>query len=801
MKVSVNWLKEYVDIKLPLAEIADKLTMAGIEVGSIEIIGGDWANIVVGQITAISPHPNADRLRLVTVDLGTEQPIVVCGAPNLVLGDKIAFAREGANLLDPHSGKMCQLKPAKIRGVASSGMVCSEKELAISDSHEGIMVLPAEAPVGTPLADYLGDVVLDLEVTPNRPDCLSIIGIAREIAALTGQKLHLGEISYEETATSIDDYIAVAINDPDLCPRYCASLITGVKLGESPPWLQQRLLNCGMRPINNIVDVTNYVMLEYGQPLHAFDYTRLKNKQIIVRRAKAGEVIVSLDEVERTLDDNMLVIADAERAVAVAGIMGGANSEVVEQSTSILLEAANFNPASVHRTGSILRMPSEACMRFERGIRPELAILGLKRATQLIVQLAGGEAARGVVDVYPGKADRGPVRLTTDEIKRVLGFEFGIDQVVTALTALGFECEPSTSPSEVSAMAPYWRNDINQPVDLIEEVVRVTGYDKIPVTLLSEELPRQNPDPIIRLKQEVRQGLVGYGFQEIVTLSLTGLDILSRLYPESQAPEPVPLRMANPMTAEQEYLRTSLRANLLAALAANRRHEEGCIRLFELGKVYLPRPDDLPVEAEVLCGLLSGARQEKSWRDGNGPFDFYDAKGVAEALLDKVGVAVSFEMGRDESLNQARQAAITVNGHKLGVVGEVHPKVAQAFELAESVYLFEIDLAALVPFAIEHKMFQPVSKFPAIVRDIALIVDMAITHQQVTDIICGFSLVKQVSIFDVYSGDQVPSGKKSLAYSITFQSPSHTLTDEAVNKIQQQILKKLSGELCATLRT
>jgi len=801
MKVSVNWLKEYVDIKLPLAEIADKLTMAGIEVGSIEIIGGDWASIVVGQITAINPHPNADRLRLVTVDLGTEQPTVVCGAPNLVLGDKIAFAREGAHLLDLHSGKMCQLKPAKIRGVASSGMVCSEKELGISDSHEGIMVLPAEAPVGTPLADYMGDIVLDLEVTPNRPDCLSIIGIAWEIAALTGQKLHLDEISYEETTVPIDDYIAVAINDPDLCPRYCASLITGVKLAESPSWLQQRLLNCGMRPINNIVDVTNYVMLEYGQPLHAFDYTRIRDKQIIVRRARAGEIIVSLDEVARTLDKDMLVIADAERAVAVAGVMGGANSEVVEQSTSILLEAANFNPASVHRTGSILRMPSEACMRFERGIRPELAILGLKRATQLIMQLAGGEAARGVVDVYPGKSDREPIQLSTDEVKRILGFEFSIDRIVTALSALGFECKPATSSSEVWVTAPYWRNDINQAVDLIEEVVRVTGYDKIPVTLLSEELPRQNPDPIISLKQEVRQGLVGYGFQEIITLSLTGLDMLSKLYPESQAPEPVPLRMANPMTAEQEYLRTNLRANLLTALAANRRYEEGGIRLFELGKVYLPRPNDLPVEAEVLCGLLSGSRQEKSWRGGDEPFDFYDAKGVAEALLDKLGVAASFEIGKDESLNPIKQTAIVVNGNKLGVIGEVHPRVSQAFELTESVYLFEVDLTALVPFAIEHKMFQPVSKFPAIVRDIALIVDMAITHQQVTDIISGFSLVKQVSIFDVYSGDQVPAGKKSLAYSITFQSPSHTLTDEAVNKIQQQILKKLSGELGATLRT
>jgi len=800
MKVSLNWLREYIDITLPLADLADKLTMAGIEVKGMQPVGGGWENIVVGQIVAIDPHPNADRLRLTTVDLGTEKSTVICGAPNLRLGDKVVFAGVGAQLIDPHSGQVFNLESAKIRGVVSSGMVCSEKELGISDSHEGIVVLPAEAPVGTPLADYLGDTVFDLDITPNRPDCLSVIGIAREIAALTGQSLHLPEVSYEEAASPIDQQISVEIVAPDLCPRYCASLVTGAKLAESPAWMQQRLLNCGMRPINNIVDVTNYVMLEYGQPLHAFDYNRIRGKRIIVRRAAAGEVIVSLDGVERTLDKDMLVIADEERAVAIAGVMGGANSEVTEQTTAILLEAANFNPASIHRTGSILRLPSEACMRFERGIRPELTLLALKRATQLIMQLAGGETAQGLADAYPGKLDREPILLSTDKTKRHLGIEFSLDQIVSALSSLGFDCKPAASTSEVWVTAPYWRSDIYQAVDLIEEVARITGYDKIPAAMLSQELPRQNPDPVIGLKQAMRHDLIGYGFQEIITYSLTSLAMLNKLLPKPHPLEPVPLRMANPMTAEQEYLRPNLRANLLTALSGNRRHEDGGIRLFELGKVYLPRPKDLPAEPEVLCGVMSGSRLERSWQGGDDSFDFYDAKGVVEGLLSQLGIEASFEASRDESLHPIKQAAIVIAGNRLGIVGEVYAKVSQAFEISGAVYLFEIDLTALLPFTIGYKEFQPILRFPAIVRDIALVVDAGVSHQRVKDIISGFPLVHQVDIFDVYIGDQVPPGKKSLAYRITFQSPTHTLTDEEVNKVQQQILKKLSSELGATLR-
>ncbi len=801
MKVSLNWLREYVDIKLSPDDLARRLTMAGIEVKGVQVVGGSWDGIVIGQIAAINPHPNADRLKLTTVDLGTGQETVVCGAPNLRLGDKIAFASVGAQLLDGHSGQVFRLKSAKIRGVLSSGMVCSEMELGISDSHQGILVLPAEAPLGVPLAEYLGDAILDLDVTPNRPDCLSVVGIAREVAALTAQTVHLPELDYEESDCPIEQKVSVAIIDPELCPRYSASLIVGVKVAESPEWLRQRLLKYGMRPINNIVDITNYVMVEYGQPLHAFDYEQISEQKIIVRRAGAGETLTTLDGVERNLSREMLVIADEAGAVAVAGVMGGAASEVTEETTSILLEAANFNPASIHHTGNALKLPSEARMRFERGISPELATVALRRATQLIVELGGGQAARGIIDAYPGRAERRPIKLSLDRAMRLLGADFSLDQAADTLSALGFDCKPEAAAGEVWATAPYWRSDILREVDLIEEVARIIGYDKIPTTLLSEPIPHQSPEPLFNLKRRLRNSLVGYGFQEAITYSLTSLEALGKLLPESASFDPPPLRVANPMTVEQEYLRPSLRANLLTTLALNRRHEDGGIRLFELGKVYLPRPAELPDEPEILCGLMSGSRAGRSWHGGDDRLDFYDAKGVVEALLAHLGIGADFPDSHDETFHPDRQAAIVIAGNSLGIIGELHPRVLEAFEITESASLFEINLSQLLPFTLGHRSFQPVPRFPAVERDFALVVDDTVPHNRVQEIIKGFSLVDQVTLFDIYSGKQVPPGKKSLAYRLIFQSPDHTLTDAEVDRVQQQILDRLSQELGATLRS
>ena len=798
MKVSLKWLKEYIAIDLLPAEIARRLTMAGTETSQQSLGGEGWQGVVIGQILAVEAHPNADRLRLVTVDTATGKQKVVCGAPNLTAGDKIAFASVGTELIDGYSSKKAILKAANIRGVTSRGMVCSEKELGISDSHEGIMVLPSEAPLGKPLADFLADIVLDLEVTPNRPDLLSVIGIAREIAALTGQPVTLSGIEYEELGSPIEEQVSVTIADPDLCPRYCASLINNIKIGESPEWLKQKLLACGMRPINNIVDITNYVMLEYGQPLHGFDFKKIRDGKIIVRRAGKDETIITLDNAERKLDGNTLVIADSRRAVAIAGVMGGANSEVSEKTTSILLESANFNPTSIHYTSHGLRLVSEASMRFERAIRSELTVPALKRATQLILELTGGEAARGIIDVYPGRKEPEPIKLRAGEVKRLLGVEFSIDQITDTLTSLGCKVEKTTGEAELQVTSPYWRSEINIEADLVEEVARIIGYDAIPTTMLSSSLPQQDPEPVLDFKSRVKQILAGYGFQEIIGYSLTSREVLEKAL--SCTPlEPPPVRLANAMTVDQEYLRTSLRGNLLTALAANLRHEEGAIRLFEQGRVYLPRNNDLPQEPELLCGIMS-AEIEKSWPNQPQHFDFFSVKGVVESLLTKMGVSAGFKESDDSGMYPGRQAAVVVDGDELGVVGELNPKVAEAFDISRAVYLFEIDLSNLLPFTVGHKSYQPIARFPSVVRDIALVVDKSVSHWQVLDVITGFPLVEKVTLFDIYTGRQVSVGKKSLAYHISFQSKKHTLTDKEVDKVQQKILNELADKLGASLR-
>ena len=803
MKISLNWIKQYIDTDLPPREVARRLTMAGSEVKGLQVIGEGWEGIVVGRITAVNPHPNADRLTLVTIDIASSEETVVCGAPNVAVDVMVAYAPVGARLINPHTGEQETLKSAKIRGVVSSGMACSERELGISDDHTGILILPERFEVGRPLADYLGDVIFNMDVTPNRPDCLSIIGLAREVAALTGGTVHLPDASYEETEPPVEEQVSVEIEAPDLCPRYCASLIKGISIGESPRWMQERLISYGMRPINNIVDITNFVMLEYGQPLHAFDYEKLRGGKIIVRRAVEGEGLVSLDGVERLLGGNMLVIADAERAVALAGVMGGANSEVTDETTTILLESASFNPRSIHYTGRTLNMPSEACMRFERGISSELTMPAIKRATQLMAEFGGEQVAKGIIDVYPGRVEPQPVAVTTGEVKRVLGVEFSREQIENALNSLGFECRSGSSESEVVATAPYWRGDISIPVDLVEEVARIIGYDEIPTTMLSDPIPRQEPDAAIGLKRKLSESLTGYGFYEIVSNPLVNLEMLNRLYPESHSPSPFPLRLANPMTIINEYLRPNLRVCVLTALT-NNRHAEGSVRLYEMSKVYLPRPGDLPDEVEMLCGVLGGPCSEASWQaEANEAvsFDFFDAKGIVEGLLARLGANAIYEPSTDESLHPLKQAAILVDGRQIGVVGELHPAVTEAFDIPGPVYLFEISLPELLPFTQEYRMFQPIPRFPAMLRDIAIVVDAGTAYQKVVDVIEGFPLVEQVTLFDVYSGDQVPPGKKSLACRITYQSPDHTLTDEEVNKVQERILDRLSRDLGATLRS
>jgi len=804
MKVSLKWLKDYVDIKLAPEELAERLTMSGLEVKGIQTMGGTWDKVVIGEVIALNPHPNADRLKLATVDLGTEQVTTVCGAPNIELGQRVTFAHIGARLVDPHTEETTVLKPAKIRGVASEGMVCSEKELGISDSHEGILVLPPEAPIGTPLSAYLGDIIFDLDVTPNRSDCLSVIGVAREIAALTGEPLRLPQINYEELEDSIGSFASVDIVEPDLCPRYCASLVTGIKIAPSPGWLQQRLNSCGMRPINNVVDVTNYVMLEYGQPLHAFDYHKLKGRQIIVRRAGNGKTITTLDGSKRALNPDILVIADKEEAVAVAGIMGGLDSEVTGQTDTILLESANFNQAAIRRGCSHLQLQGEASIRFDKGLNSELPLLPLKRATQLLLELAGGRAAKGIIDVYPGKSKPKPILLSAQEVKRLSGLKVNVNGILKVLKALGFECQEGNLSSQISVSVPYWRSDVKCSADLVEEVVRIIGYEKIPITRLGSPLPQQKSklSPSAQqsnLKDKLRSMLTGFGFQEILTYSLVSLEKLQKISLKLELKIP-PLKVANPMTREQEYLRTSLRAGLLSTLSHNQKFGQAGIRFFEIGKVFLPRDKDLPEEKDMLCAVLSGPRAKLSWQADKEPLDFFDAKGVVENLLNQLGLKASFDIGDDEILFLGRGADIIVEDDKVGIVGDVHSRVEQAFELSGTACLIEIDLEKLLSKITRIKEYQSIPRFPSVIRDIALVVDEQVSYRTMENIIRSFPLVKRVILFDLYRGKQIAEGKKSFAIRIIYQSPSYTLTDEEVDQTQEQMLARLHQELGATLR-
>jgi phenylalanyl-tRNA synthetase beta chain len=792
MKVSLKWLKEYIDLKLPASDLAKKLTLAGTEVAHIDVTGG-WENVFVARLVDINPHPNANRLRLATVEMEGVRETVVCGAPNLTIGDKVAFARVGARLIDGHTGERTILKPASIRGVLSQGMICSEKELGLSDNHEGILVLPAEAPVGMPLADYMGDVIFDLEVTPNRPDMLSMLGVAHEVAALTAEVVR--EPALETVpGGNVEPQLSIEITAPDLCPRYTAALVTGVRVGESPRWLQERLATTGIRSINNVVDITNLVMLEYGQPLHAFDYDRIGHR-VMIRRAGADEVLTTLDGVSRKLDEATLVIADSAQAMAIAGVMGGAASEIADSTLNILLESASFKPASIHRTAARLKMSSEASQRFERGISPELTMRAARRAVRLLEELCGGTFA-GMIDQYPGKNILKSIPVTEAGVKRILGMTFDLESIEKTLLSLGFSVE-HTRPGELQVKPPYWRSDIHMVADVIEEIARINGYDCIPFTRLSSQLPEYKPAPLFGLKKKVRDIMAGFGACELMTYSITSRDALQKGLNTSLNPEP--LHLVNPMAADQEYMRTSLRGSVLSALSDNLKHTDSEF-IFELGRVYLPQADDLPLELEMLCSVMTGAGPEKVWRGRKEPLDFYDAKGVIEGLMRILGVNAVFKPAEDPGLKPGSQAVIKVGDATLGILGAIHPQVAQSFELPLGVYLFELNVTALLEYAHGYSAYKMVSRFPAVERDLALIVDDVVTHQQIIDIIDRFPLVQKVTLFDVYSGKQIARGKKSLAYSLILQSDDHTLRDAEIDGVMQGMVKRLETELGAKLR-
>lgn len=811
MLVPLSWLKQYVPVEQPPKELAHLLTMAGTEIGAIDEIGGSWQRdkVVVGHVLKVEPHPNADRLTLPTVDLGDgETAKVVCGAPNVAAGQKIAFAREGAMLYSYRSGKVEPLKAATIRGVVSAGMVSSELELGLSEEHEGILVLPDDAPIGAPLVDYLGDTVFDAEITPNRPDCLSILGIAREVAAVTGETVTEPDSDYAEEGAPIEEQARVDIADPELCHRYTASLVTGVTVGPSPRWLQDALLKVGQRSINNIVDITNYVMLEYGQPLHAFDFDTLKDGTIVVRAARPKEALLTLDDEMVKLDPPMLAIADSQEAVALAGVIGGVSTGVREGTTSVLLESANFDPVNTRRTAAALRIGTDASYRFERGIRAELAPLALKRATRLILDVAGGKAARGIIDLYPGEQETKPVSVSAQRIEEVLGVRFTDDQVERTLASLGLErSEPATSESSEGMwfLPPYWRSDISIEADLIEEVARIVGYDEVPTTTMSTPIPHHTSNPQRDLREQVRDLLVGTGMQETISHSVTSPEALG--WVDALNVENPPLKLFNPMSSDMTVMRTSLRGSVLQTLASNRRVSAGTpIRIFEIGNVYVPKEEakerDLPDEMEKLVGLLSGPRFTTSWTASSHPVDFFDAKGVLEAVLGEIGAEGEYEPSVDSTMHPGKTATVRCNGVDVGTVGEVHPSVLDRFDIDDRpVAMFDIDLESLYQAVDEQaRGYAPVSRFPESDRDVAIVVNSDVTSAEVQRIIGRHKLVKESAPVDVYTGEGIPAGKKSVAYRIVFQSEKATLTAEAVDKAQGDILRQLEREIGAELR-
>ena len=813
MKVPLTWLRQYVNVDIPADELAHRLTMAGVEVGEVQETGG-WSEVYVGSVTSVRPHPNADRLRLCTVTTGSDQMEVVCGAPNVAESQKICFARVGAYLYNAHSQRRETLAAATIRGVESQGMICSELELGLGDDHTGIIVLPDDAPLGEPLSDYLGDTILDLELTPNRLDCLSMLGVAHEVAALTGGEVTEPEIRYEETGPPVEERVSISIADPDLCHRYTATVIDGVNIGPSPQWLQDRLTRAGLRPISNVVDVTNFVMLEYNQPLHAFDLGAVKDDTVIVRRARPGEKLTTLDGVERVLTTENLVIADSQDPIGLGGVIGGANSEIGPHTATVLLESANFNAANNRETATSMGLRTEATLRFEKGLRPELAPLGLRRATALIQEVAGGTIAPGIIDVYPEPAPPLTVALTLRRLRQSLGMDLPLNNAQAALESLGFTCRAMGNAIEVTI--PWWRNDVNIEDDLVEEVVRIIGYDAVPTVMLSTPIPFHSPSQFIALREEVRDLLAAGGMQEVINYSVASMDLIERAVPvDEEAP---PMRLANPMSATHEYLRPTLHAGLLANLAANQADGSGSFRLFEAGRVFLPRSGDLPEEVEIVAAVLAGQRGEASWLAGNdgGGMDFYDAKGMVEWLLGRLGIPAEWEPAEHPVYQPGRCAVVkalppsplpggnTRGGEGvLGFVGEVHPSIRERFGLDSGIVAgFELRLSALLAALPEsERNFVALPRFPAATRDLALIVPADIPSGRVTELIMRNRLVQRAELFDIYSGENLSPGTKSLAFHLEFQAPDRTLTSEEVTRSLDGLLRNLQREVGATLRS
>ena len=806
MRVPLRWLETMVPLPQDVEALAHRLTLAGLEVTDIERTGGDWDRVVVGRVLEVRPHPDADRLRLVTVDKGGEHQTVVCGASNVAAGQDIAFAPEGAMLTDPRTGNPRKLKKSRIRGVVSAGMVCSEAELGLSAEHEGILVLDTSRPPGTPLRDVLGDRVYVFDLTPNRADALSVLGVAREVSALTGAPLTPPEVSAPRPGPGIEGRASVEIADPDLCRRFTLALIEDVQIGPSPAWMQERLTAAGMRPINNLVDITNYVMLELGQPVHAFDYDTVRDQSIIVRRAEAGETLTTLDGKTHELSPERLVIADPGGAIALAGVMGGLETEITDSTRNVLLEVANFEPASVRRTARAFDLFSDAARRFAWGLPPELPPVASARVCRLLAEYAGGRVAEGMVDSWPVREPDVRIRLRRSRISQVLGMDIPGPAVRAALDGLGFAVEESEATLEVGV--PYWRRDVRVPDDLVEEVARVAGYDDLPAAPLAGAIPHHPPVPARTLRERVRDLGAEAALYEVQTYSLVSEADLAAVIPPEMREAPL-LKVRNPLGEARDTLRTSLRPGILRAAARNLARGAKAVRLFEVGRSYHPGADNgegRPEEREQAVALVVGGRVDRFGSPTEEGLDFYDAKATLEHVLAGLGTAPVFRPATVFGMLPGRTAEVAVEGRAVGVLGQLHPDVAAAFGVERDAFLWELDLSALLaatPDITAPPAVTPLPRHPSAAEDFALLVGPEVLAQDLVREALGHPLVVEARVFDDYLVDAsaAPGGaRRSLGISVRYQARNRTLNDNDIAKVRRTILKRLKANHGAIVR-
>jgi len=801
MIVTYNWLKEFVDFDISPQQLADRLTMAGLEVEGMVEIGAGLDSVIVARLDSVEQHPDADRLTVCQVNNGTEVVQVVCGATNHKTGDLIALAQPGTVL--PGDFK---IKKSKIRGQVSMGMLCSEKELGLSEEAAGILILEQDLVLGLPVFDALKlkDTQMEIGLTPNRPDCLSVVGIAREVAAMCAQPLHLPHVDIADGGDAIESQASVTIKDDELCPRYAARMIRNVKIGPSPSWMVRRLESVGMRSINNVVDVTNYVMMELGHPLHAFDYRLLEGGEIVVKRALAGEQFITLDDQKHELVDTDLMICDGKRSVAMAGVMGGLNSEVQDDTTTILLEAAYFKPTAIRRTSKRHGLHTESSHRFERGADIDMIPVALNRAAALIAELANGQVAVGVIDMYPRKLTPLAIELRVERVEQLLGIGIEQQQIVTLLSSIGLIVEVHNE-SSLTVQVPSFRPDLEREVDLIEEVVRLYGYDNVPATLPRGAMDSRKTPVKQQLETLCRNTLVAAGFSELINYSFVSPQSSRQLNLPEGDPRLQQVQILNPLNEEQSVMRTSLVPSLLDTVSRNISYRSHDLRLFELRPVFFPVEGDSGGRQELrLAAVICGRQQPEGWAQSGANVDFFDLKGVAEELLMALKIdQVCFDSTQSEPyLHPGKSCVLTLGEVQLGTMGEVHPQVLTSFDIDEPVFLIDLSVEQLIKASGKHPGFKPLSRYPDVSRDSALLLNEDVATQAVLDIASQTKVknMEDMVLFDLYQGAGIPAGKKSLAVRVRYRSMEKTLTEEEVSKAHGKLIQTICKQLDAEIR-